>query len=212
MITVKTLVFNPFQVNNYILFDETKECIIIDAASSNQDEDNKIIAFIEQNGLKPVCLLSTHTHVDHILGNSSILKKYDIPYKIHTAGKQFLYTAKEHGQMFGLSVNASPMPTDYIEDNSEILFGKSSVKALYTPGHADGSVCFYSENDSIVISGDVLFYGSIGRSDLPTGNHDLLIESIRQKLLVLPTDTIVYPGHGPETTIGFEKENNPFFS
>lgn len=211
MITIKTLVFNAFQVNNYILSDETNECVIIDAANNDINEDNKLFKYIEDNNLKPVCLLSTHAHVDHILGNKSVLEKYKIPYKIHTAGTQFIYTAVEHGQMFGLSVKPSPMPTDYIEDSEIIRFGNSELKALYTPGHADGSICYYSDNDSFLISGDVLFYGSIGRTDLPTGDYDELIKNIKTKIFTLPSDTVVYPGHGPETSVGFEKENNPFF-
>ncbi|MEI7595998.1 MAG: MBL fold metallo-hydrolase [Bacteroidota bacterium] len=211
MITLKTLIFNAFQVNNYLLFDETNECVIIDAANSDANEDAKLFRYIEENHLKPVCLLSTHAHVDHILGNKSIIEKYNIPYKIHLAGKSFLYSAVEHGEMFGFKVKPSPMPTDYIEDNDIIKFGNSEIKALYTPGHAEGSLCFYSEQEGFLISGDVLFHGSIGRTDLPTGDFDTLIKSIKEKILSLPNDTIVYPGHGPETTVAYEKENNPFF-
>ena len=210
MITIKNLIFNAFQVNAYILFDETKECIIVDAACGDSDEDNKLFNYIEQNGLKPVCLISTHTHVDHVLGNKAVIEKYNIPYRIHKSGLQFIYTMVEHGRMFGFDVKASPMPTSYIQDNEIITFGNSQIQAFYTPGHVDGSLCFYAKETDFVITGDVLFCGSVGRSDLPTGDHATLIESIKSRLMVLPNNTTVYAGHGPETTIGNERENNPF--
>ena len=164
MITIKNLVFNAFQVNSYLLFDETKECIIVDASCSNVNEDNKLFDMIEQYGLKPVCLISTHTHVDHVLGNKAIIEKYNIPYRIHKSGLQFIYTMVDHGRMFGFDVKASPMPTSYIEDNEFISFGNSQFQAFYTPGHVDGSLCFYAKDEDFVITGDVLFSGSVGIS------------------------------------------------
>lgn len=210
MITIKNFIFNSFQVNSYVIYDETNECIIIDAACSNASEENKLFNFIADNNLKPVCLISTHTHVDHVLGNKAVIEKYQLPYKIHKSGLQFLYTMVEHGMMFGFDVKASPMPTAYIEDNEVIRFGNSHIKAFYTPGHVDGSICLFADQEDFVITGDVLFNGSIGRSDLPTGNHEMLIESIQTRLMVLPNNTTVYCGHGPATTIGDERKHNPF--
>ncbi len=212
MTTIKTFTFNPFQVNTYIIYDETMECIIVDAASTDTHEEAEIESFISANNLKPVLLLSTHTHVDHIPGNSFIIDKYNIPYKIHEEGLQFLRSAKGYALGFGFPLENVAMPTGYIKDNETIRFGNTSIKVLYTPGHANGSVCLYDNANNYVIVGDVLFNGSIGRSDFPTGNHDLLIQSINEKLFTLPDNTKVYCGHGPSTTIGNEKRNNPFFN
>jgi hydroxyacylglutathione hydrolase len=210
MISIKKFVFNPFEVNAFILSDETKECILIDPACYEDFEKKELSDFIDRNSLKPVKLLNTHCHVDHILGNSFISEKYKLSTEIHKAGLPLLGNLKGYGLMFGLTVENIPKPDKFIEDNQIIRFGNSSLKAIYTPGHADGSLVFYSE-EGFVIVGDVLFNASIGRTDLPSGNHELLIKNIKNKLFVLPDNTKVYCGHGPETTIAFEKENNPFF-
>lgn len=210
MTTVKTLVFNPFQVNTYVIYDETLECIIIDAACTNKCEEEQLDDFISANNLKPVLLLNTHTHVDHIPGNDYVMKKYKIPYKIHEAGAGFIPSAKSYALGFGFPLEEIAFPTGYISEGETIQFGNTELSVLYTPGHADGSVCYYCKSDNFVISGDVLFCGGIGRSDLPTGDHYLLLKSIAEKLLILPEGTKVYCGHGPNTTIGNEKKRNPF--
>ncbi len=210
MIFVKNFVFNSFEVNTYILSDETKECIIIDPACYDAAEKKKLTDYIEDNSLKPVRLINTHCHIDHVLGNAFVSEKYKLSTEIHKEGLPLLGNMKGYGMMFGLIVENIPKPDKFIEDNQIINFGKSSLKAIYTPGHADGSLAFYSE-EGFVIVGDVLFYGSIGRTDLPSGNHDRLINNIKNRLFVLPDNTKVYCGHGLETTIGFEKENNPYF-
>lgn len=210
MINIKNFVFNPFAVNTYILSDETKECILIDPACYDEAEKKALVDYIEKNSLKPVKILNTHCHVDHVLGNSFVENKFNIITEIHKEGLPLLGNIKGYGLMFGLTVENITNPTTFIEENQFVKFGHSSIKAIYTPGHADGSLSFYSD-EGFVIVGDVLFQGSIGRSDLPSGNHELLINNIKNKLFVLPENTIVYCGHGPETTIGYEKENNPYF-
>lgn len=207
---IKKFVFNPFQVNTYLLYDQSGECVIIDAACAESREEEELYHFIRNKGLKPVYLLSTHQHIDHILGNDYVSETYDLPLTAHADGLVYLTNALEYAQSFGLKLGKVCQPTRFLEDEQTIRFGQSSLKVLHTPGHALGSVCFLSEEDGFVIAGDVLFYQSIGRTDLPGGDYDVLKQSIWGKLFVLPDDTIVYPGHGPETTIGSEKESNPF--
>ena len=210
MITIKTFVFNPFQVNTYVLYDETKNCIIIDPACMDEHENNQLTEFIEKHNLQPVKLYNTHTHLDHIAGNRFVAEKYNINLEIHSEALDIMRSVKISAERFGLNIVESIEPSAFINDGDVIKFGNSQLKVLYTPGHAAGSVCFYSKNDNFVISGDVLFNQSIGRSDLPTGNHKILIDSIAAKLMVLPLDTVVCTGHGTSTTIGFEKANNQF--
>ncbi|MGD0711443.1 MAG: MBL fold metallo-hydrolase [Bacteroidales bacterium] len=210
MTAIKKFVFNSIQVNTYLLYDESGECIIIDAGCMGRDEENELTGYIEKKNLKPVRLLNTHTHVDHIAGNKFVSEKYNIPLTIHKEGMQFIQSAKTYGASFNFDIGDTIDPSSYINDGDIIKFGQSELKVIYTPGHANGSVCFYCEKDKFVIVGDVLFYGSIGRTDLPTGNYDLLLSSIKNKLFTLPDDTIVFTGHGGRTTIGHEKTTNPF--
>lgn len=210
MIYIKNFVFNSFQVNTYILYDETKECVIIDAACFDKREEEKIVAFIESENLKPIKLINTHSHIDHVLGNSFISKKYNIDLEIHKGGVPLVKTAPGYASVFGFDAMDVVYPKGFFEDGDFIKFGNSQLKVLYTPGHAEGSVCFYCKEQDFVIVGDVLFLESIGRTDLPSGNHELLLKSIREKLFTLPNNTEVFTGHGPSTTIGHEKENNFF--
>jgi hydroxyacylglutathione hydrolase len=210
MIRIKVFVFNPFQENTYLLHDETGECVIIDPGCYSADEELELAQYIKDEKLKPVALINTHTHIDHILGNNFIYKTYGLKPVVHKAGEVFLETAPEHGSMFGLNVSKMVMPEKYLEENQVFKFGNSGFDVLYTPGHVDGSVCLVNHENRFVISGDVLFSGSIGRTDLPTGDFDLLAKSIREKLYTLPDDFVVHPGHGPATTIGEEKAGNPF--
>lgn len=212
MITVKSFVFNPFQVNMYLLYDETKECVIVDAACMSDEEEKKITKFISSNNLNPVQLISTHPHIDHVAGNKFICENYNIPLTVHKDSLPILQGVKGYAAAFGFNDVEYVEPKNFIEDGDIIKFGNSELKVFYTPGHVNGSVCLYSEKDNFVIVGDVLFNESIGRTDFPTGNHELLISSIKNKLFVLPENTIVYTGHGPSTTIGYEKENNPFLN
>jgi len=208
MITIHRLPYNDFQVNTYVVYDGTKECIIIDPGMYYENERNEFTDFISSNGLKPVLLANTHAHIDHIIANEFVAKQYNIKLAAHKECNDFLKHAKEYGRTFGIQLNEIKPIDLFIDEGSKLKFGNSELQVLYTPGHADGSLCFYT--DDSVITGDVLFFQSIGRTDLPTGNYDLLQESIWEKLFVMPDKTIVYPGHGPETTIGYEKLHNPF--
>ncbi len=210
MVKVVTFTFNPFQENTYLLHDETKECIIFDPGCSNAAEKQELVSYIEKNDLKPVRLINTHCHLDHIFGNGFIASKYGLSLEIHKGELPVLAHAPKSAAMFGISVEPSPEPTNFIEEGDIITFGNAELKAILTPGHSPASLSFYCEADKFIIAGDVLFHGSIGRTDLPGGNFDTLINSIKTKLLVLPDDTKVYPGHMQATTIGFEKKHNPF--
>lgn len=210
MLQIKIFEFNAFQVNTIILYDETKECVIIDAACYHESEQNKLRKFIESESLKPVKFVNTHCHIDHILGSNFISDQYQLELGVHEAGKLFIDVAAEHALNFGFAIDPIHAPLYYLDEKSIIRFGNIKLKVLYTPGHADGSICFLSEENKLVIVGDVLFRESIGRTDLPTGNFELLKKSIQEKLFSLPNDFTVIPGHGPKTTIGYERENNPF--
>jgi glyoxylase-like metal-dependent hydrolase (beta-lactamase superfamily II) len=210
MIKIQKFVFNSFQVNSYILQEESGECVIIDAACYEVREKQEVQEFIERNNLKLVRNLNTHCHIDHILGNGFIAETFGIYPEYHEASVPFLTAASEIAGSFGYAMNENPAPARYLIENEKITFGNSVLEVLYTPGHADGSVCFYNKEQGFVITGDVLFRDTIGRTDLPSGNFDLLMQSIHEKLFTLPDDTVIYAGHGPETTIGYEKQNNPF--
>ena len=212
MCEIGIFTFNAFQENTYVLYDETKECVIIDPGCSNKEEENRLVNFIEEKGLKPVRLIMTHGHVDHMLGNAFVVNKYNLDIEIHEDEVPVLMMSPQVGRMYGFPVTPSPNPNPekYIKAGDILTFGNTSLKALLTPGHSPASISFYCEAGNFVIGGDVLFRQSIGRTDLPGGNFNTLINSIKTKLLVLPDDTKVYPGHMQATTIGFEKEHNPF--
>ncbi len=210
MIHIKTFTFNDFGVNTYILSDETSECIIIDPACNNKREEETLQAYISQNNLKPISFANTHCHVDHIAGNHFTKQSFSINLITHPMSIHLMKAATEYAGVFGFSMDKVIMPDEYVNQDDVIRFGNSELKVLYAPGHAEGSICFYSNADNFVITGDVLFDGSIGRTDLPSGDYDTLISSIQNQLMVLPDDCTVYPGHGGSTTIGKEKRTNPF--
>ena len=197
-------------VNTYLLHDETGECVVIDAACFDQGEQEILKNYIKDNNLKLVRNLNTHCHIDHVLGNDFIALTYGVYPEYHENSVPFFQTAKEIGASFGYSFSRIPEPRRFLEDGETVHWGSSSMNVLYSPGHAEGSVCFYSESQGFVITGDVLFRDTIGRTDLPSGNFDQLMRSIKTKLFTLPENTVVYPGHGPETSIGYEMVNNPF--
>jgi len=210
MIKIKEFIFNDFQENTYVLSDETNECVIIDPGCHYPNEKKQLEDYISDNNFKPVKLLNTHCHIDHILGNSFVADKYNLALTINEGELKTYEDTGRWGQMFGMQIDEMPSKVEFIDDGDTISFGNSELKVLLTPGHSIASVCFYSQNDKIVIAGDVIFLGSIGRTDLPGGNLDILLNSIRTKLFVLTEDVKLYPGHGPSTTVGFEKANNPF--
>lgn len=207
---VYSLTFGAFQENTYILADETNACVIIDPGCMASSEQQQLRNLIESKGLKPVHLLNTHCHVDHVAGNRFVYDTYGLKPQIHKADLPVLESQQRVCEMYGLPCDVSPKPDVFFEEGDKIRFGNTELDILYTPGHAPGHVVFYHKEQGILINGDVLFRGSIGRTDLPLGDHDTLIKSIREKLFVLPDETKVYCGHGPETTIGWEKEHNPF--
>lgn len=212
MTYVVGLTFNPFQENTYIIYDDTKECVIIDPGCINGTEQQTLVNKIEELGLKPVKLINTHCHLDHIFGNHFVAEKYNLPLEMHEGEIPVLKAAPISAQMYGIPYpEHSPEPGKFIKEGDIIEFGETQLKSLFTPGHSPASLSFYCETGGFVIAGDVLFQGSIGRTDLPGGDYDTLIDSVKEQLFVLPDNVEVYPGHGPSTTIGFEKNHNPFF-
>jgi|GEM_PF-146476 len=207
---ILTLTANPFQVNTYIVYNSDKQAIIIDPACSNPEEQNYFIREIDKHGLTPAMILLTHGHIDHILGCGFMREHYKIPVFAHEFTEIFIAQAESSADLFGLHLSHPPVIDKFIEHEQTIGIDQISFKAFHTPGHASGSLCFYSETSELVFSGDVLFQQSIGRTDLPTGDMDVLLFHIRKYLLTLPPQTIVYPGHGPKTTIENEIHTNPF--
>lgn len=212
MIKVKSFVCNPFQENTYLLYDESGECAIIDPGMYTGSEQNEVTKFISENQLKPSLLLNTHCHIDHVLGNKFISDTYGLLPQFHEGELPVITSVPAYSAPMGIQYEVSPLPEKYLGESGTIHFGNSSLEILFAPGHSPAHVCFYSSSDGFLIGGDVLFYRSIGRTDLPGGNHDQLLRSIRETVFKLPDDCTVYPGHGPETTIGFEKQFNPFLS
>lgn len=212
MIKVDVLVFSPFQENTYILSDETKECVIVDPGCLGEQENAKLVEFIDLWNLKPVKTIFTHLHLDHVFGSRFVKNHYKIPMVAHADDEGVLKNTREYATMFGISMDDDPASIDqYVGHGDTLQFGNSELAVRHVPGHSPGGVVYYSEADKICIAGDVLFRLSIGRTDLPGGNHQQLIEAIQQQVFTLPADTVVFPGHGGSTTIGFERENNPFF-
>jgi len=212
MINVKPFVFNFFRENTYLLYDQTKEAVLIDCGCITRHEEETLSGFIETNNLQLKRLLCTHYHFDHVIGNTFIFRKYGIRPEIHRDElSEKAPTLQMQALRYGRNMLFDEIePVDFINDNDELYFGASVLKAMLVPGHSPGSLAFYSEADRFIISGDVLFPGSIGRTDLYGGNYNQLITGIKTRLLPLPDNTIVYPGHGPSTTIGIEKSHNPF--
>lgn len=210
MAGIRKFVFNPFQVNTYVVFDDNNECVIIDPGCADGVELHQLIDFIKEKDLNVVRVLLTHTHIDHVMGCNAVEEVTGLGPELHEAGVIFLDHSTNTADTYGLSLDKNPVPRAFFKEGDIIEFGKTRLEVLYTPGHADGSVCFLNKEAGYVFAGDVLFQMSIGRTDFPTGSFDVLKKSIFEKLFVLPDDTVVYSGHGPETSIGFEKANNPF--
>ncbi len=211
MLKLHSFTFNPFQENTYIIWDEsTKEAAIIDPGCYNTLEQNELSDFIKQYSLTPKLLLNTHAHIDHVLGNSFVKNKYNVPYYLHRSDLTVLQSLADVARMYGIPASPSPNPDVFMEDGQSLLVGKYSFDILFVPGHSPGSVAFYNTKNQVLISGDVLFNESIGRTDLPGGDYYTLMNSIQNKILALTDDTKVYSGHGPATNIGHERRHNPF--
>ena len=209
---IKKFTFNPVQENTFIIYDETGECVIIDAGCYFEYEREELDAFISKKRLKPVRLINTHCHFDHIMGVTHCRTRYNLQFEIHPDEAPLVEQAVSHGDLFAIPVDSIEPADLFFQENDQITFGNSSLQVIAAPGHSPGGVVFYNPVQKILFAGDVLFYGSIGRTDLPGGNFNRLIGNIQTKLLTLPEETVVYCGHGPETTIGFEKKNNPFLT
>lgn len=210
MLYLKCLVFNPISVNTYVIYNESNDCVIIDAGNCNKREDNILFDFIENNQLKPIMILNTHAHIDHILGNYAAVQKFKVPLAAHPDGKEYYKTAFAYAGAFGINYDKdnTVYPDIKLFDGQVINIGEDELEVIHTPGHAKGSCCFYCEKQNLLITGDTLFCRGVGRTDLPGGSYRELVDSIKGRLYQLPDETVCYCGHGPETTIGDEKRNN----
>lgn len=209
---IQSFVCNPYHENTYILFDESGECAIIDPGMYTGHEENAVLNFIKEESLKPVLLLNTHCHIDHVLGNKWVNDTFGLLPQFHPGELPLLTAIPSYAPQQGINYEVSPLPDIFLPETGTVKFGQTELQLIFAPGHSPAHLCFYNKADNFIIGGDVLFYGSIGRTDLPGGNFEQLIKNIREKLFTLPGDCKVYPGHGPATTIGYEKQNNPFFS
>ncbi len=210
MIKVKVFTFSPIQENTYLLYNEKREALIIDPGCYFTAEQDTLRSFIEAESLIPIQLLNTHCHLDHVFGNKWVYETYKTPLYIHQGEEKMLELAPISGEKWGLPFNNYIGPIHFLEEGDTLLLGNDALEIILAPGHSPASICFYCANQQFMIGGDVLFRESIGRTDLPGGDHALLLKSIREKLMVLPDEVKVYPGHGIATTIGYEKRNNPF--
>ena len=209
MASIKLFTFNPFQENTYIVY-EGQEAWIIDPGCSNGNEKKMLESFLKKESLIPVCIINTHCHIDHVIGNKWCKETYDIPLYIPDGEQSVLERLVDVGKMYNYPVEASPVPDHLMYHDDRLVLGGKEWRLISAPGHSPASICLYNAEDQTLIAGDVLFFESIGRTDLPGGNHQRLLDSITNQLFPLPDHTVVYPGHGPFTTIGHEKAHNPF--
>lgn len=212
MLQLESFVFNPFAENTYVLYDDnTKESVIIDPGCSNAGEENQLFGFIDSHLLKPLMIINTHGHIDHILGNAAVKQRYGIPVAAHPNVAADFRRSKQQSQFFGLLFHGEcELPDQDLKDGEVIKIGESTMEVICTPGHAEGSISLYAEMEGWVFTGDALFCRSIGRTDLPGGNYETLRTSIKERLLRLPDDTEVFSGHGESTTIFDEQRYNMF--
>lgn len=211
MLRIQTFEVNPLHENCYVINDETKECVIIDCGALTETEQNAVIAYINEEGLKPVHNLGTHGHLDHHFGDAAILSAFNLQPEVAEGDKVLMQHPKEAAlQMLGMDLNIDLPAGDLkLTENEDVKFGSHTFKIIRTPGHSPGSVSFYCSEENVLFTGDTLFKGSIGRTDFPGGSMFQIISSLRE-LAQLPDKTIVYPGHGPQTSIGFELAHNPY--
>ncbi|MBI2729568.1 MAG: MBL fold metallo-hydrolase [Sphingobacteriales bacterium] len=210
MFNIQSFIFSPVQENTYLLYNETASCIVIDPGCYYAEEKELLLDFINKSRLTPKMLLNTHCHLDHVFGNKFIADAYGLVLHIHEKEKKLLEYAPTSGLMWNLPFDNYVGNLVYLKEGDMIELGNDKLEILFAPGHSPGSVCFYCAEQGFVIGGDVLFRQSIGRTDLPGGDHQTLLNSIHTQLFILPDDTIVYSGHGDQTTIGYEKKHNPF--
>ena len=210
MLKIKVFTFSPIQENTYVLYNEKKECVIIDPGCYFEEEKEELQKYIDVNDLLPLMLLNTHCHLDHVFGNKFIADTYSLQLQLHAKEEGILQLAPASGLMFNMPFDNYTGELIFLKEGESIFLGEDELEIIHAPGHSPGSVCFYCRTQKFIIGGDVLFKGSIGRTDLPMGDHQTLLNSITQKLFGLPDDVTVYNGHGEETTIGYEKKYNPF--
>jgi hydroxyacylglutathione hydrolase len=210
MLKIKVFIFSPIQENTYVLYNEKNECFIIDPGCYFPEEQQALKAFIDKNGLIPKKLLNTHCHLDHVFGNKFVAETWNLTLHLHPKEEVVLQFAPTSGLMYDMPFDNYTGEFIFLNEGEQISLGNDQLEIIHAPGHSPGSICFYCKEEKFIIGGDVLFNGSIGRTDLPMGDHETLLNSIREKLFVLPDDVVVYSGHGPETTIGNEKKFNPF--
>ncbi|MDR2413962.1 MAG: MBL fold metallo-hydrolase [Odoribacteraceae bacterium] len=210
---IKVFVCNPIEENTIVLHDETGEAAVIDCGCSSEREREALRDFMESRHLTPVVLLNTHLHIDHVLGNAFMQEEYGLLARAHAADKPWMENAVEHAWQLGMG-RIAPLPPlgDPLDEGETVRFGRAELRPIHVPGHSAGSLCFYCEQEKLLLSGDVLFEGCIGRADLPGGNMKQLVRGIREKLLVLPGDVRVIPGHGAATTIDRERLTNPYLA
>jgi glyoxylase-like metal-dependent hydrolase (beta-lactamase superfamily II) len=209
---VYRLVFSPIEVNTYIFADDSGESAVIDCGCYNEKEFDRLTRFIELKNYRPILLLNTHCHLDHVFGNRFMLEKYNLRTLCSEEEMVNLKNSPAHAEFFGLAMDEPPEPAGYLKDGDTVQVGSVILKAIHVPGHTAGSLAYYCEQESCIFAGDVIFSGGIGRTDLPGGNHQKLLKSIREKILVLPPSTVIYSGHGPATTVGNELKRNPFLT
>jgi hydroxyacylglutathione hydrolase len=212
MLQVQVFPNNPYQENTYLVFDDTGYCAIIDPGMYTASEQNVVVNFIKENKLKPVMLLNTHCHIDHVLGNRFVFDQYGLKPQFNEGELPVLASIPGYAPQMGFRYDASPLPDTFLPETGKITLGTSELELIFAPGHSPAHLCFYAPKENFLIGGDVLFRESIGRSDLPGGNFKQLISNIETKLFILPDDCTVYPGHGDTTTIGYEKQYNPFLT
>lgn len=212
MFGIKKFVVNPLQENTYLIYDDTKECIIVDAGFYFDKEKEEVDSYLRENRLILKKLVNTHCHFDHLLGISYLHDKYKVGFEAHEADSFLVDKAVSQGAMFGFEVDKVPPIDTFLREADPVEFGATQLRVIHVPGHSPGHVVLYSEKQNVLMSGDTLFYGSIGRTDLTGGDYNTLISGIKAKLLSLPDNTKVYSGHGPETSIGYERMHNPFLT
>ena len=210
MLKIKSFVFSPIQENTYLLYNEFNDSVIIDPGCYFPEEKDELKAFITQSNLKPRMLLNTHCHLDHVFGNKFIAETYGLTLHLHQKEKTLLDYAPTSGLMYNMPFDNYAGEYIFLKAGESVKIGEDELLVIEAPGHSPGHICFYCAKQNFIISGDVLFYRSIGRTDLPGGDHQTLLKNIREKLFVLPDETVVYSGHGGVTTIGEEKKHNPF--
>lgn len=210
MLQIKVFTFNPFYENTYILYDETGKAVIVDPGCYEREEKEELLDFISSEKLQVTQLVNTHCHIDHVLGNEFVKTTFKVPLSIHQKEVPVLKSVQVYAPSYGFARYQASEPDQFLDPGKVLQVGYEQLKILYVPGHSPGHVVFYHTESKTCIAGDTLFQGSIGRTDLPGGDHGTLLHAIKSVLFTLPEDTIVFPGHGPETSIGAEKEYNPF--